>query len=553
MSISQRKYELANKLYEEEEYSKALKMILPITEGDNNQRLKAKANLLIGKILIKTENYKGALNYLRESLLLLNVKIDVFDNMVVKDLSLIKADNYLHMSAAFFREKRKDSALYYLKELIGIESINKDVVKLKGDAYSNLAAVYINDSENLDQAKIYLEKAIGIHERFDNKILLAGDYSNLASIYVQRKEYQEAKVLYKEALKFLENETTNRAIDYKELLYDNLAWSLYNLKDYTAYEYVTKSYDIRDSLNDNKLKAELKKIELRHNIDLIRKEEENKRLRLERNTWLIGVIGVLVSLLLLYLANLYKLKQKDLNLQLSKSELEQQRNLEKLKSESQVKILNAALDGKETERKQIAETLHDNVSALLSSANMHLQASQKQFGKETPIEIQKTQEIILEASQKIRDLSHNLVSSVLLKFGLGYAIKDAAKKYSNSEIKIHTAITNIDRYSQDFEIKIFNIVQELINNILKHSKATNAYITIEEENSKLLIIVKDNGLGFENNGENTVGIGLNQIQARIHIMKGTFVIESSIKQGTKAMIEVPYVKRDESNFASLIL
>ena len=251
----------------------------------------------------------------------------------------------------------------------------------------------------------------------------------------------------------------------------------------------------------------------------------------------------------MYLANLYKLRQRNLSLKLSQNELRQQRRLERLNSQAQVKILNATLDGKETERKQIAEILHDNVSALLSSANMHLEATQKQYGDNIPEELQKTQQIITEASEKIRDLSHNLVSSILLKFGLEYAIKDVAKKFSNSEIKISTAISNVYRYSQDFEIKVFNIIQELVNNILKHSNAKNAYIMLEEELDAINLIVKDDGDGFDQKSDEDAGIGLNQIKARIKMMNGNFLIESSKGNGTKVIVSIPVIRNQEMALA----
>jgi len=145
-------------------------------------------------------------------------------------------------------------------------------------------------------------------------------------------------------------------------------------------------------------------------------------------------------------------------------------------------------------------------------------------------------------------LSHNLISSVLLKFGLEYALKDAAVKYSNSTIKIYTAIADLNRYEQDFEIKIFNIIQELVNNILKHSKASTAYIAVDEEDEGLLIIVKDNGIGLKNKGEENKGIGLHQIQGRIQTMKGTFDIDSSKNTGTKITLKIPVVKRELTTF-----
>ena len=85
--------------------------------------------------------------------------------------------------------------------------------------------------------------------------------------------------------------------------------------------------------------------------------------------------GLIIIITLLYVLNFYKLRQKNLRLKLSQTQLVQNQNLEKIKSESQVRILNATIDGKESERKQIAETLHDSVSAFLSSANLHLQGN----------------------------------------------------------------------------------------------------------------------------------------------------------------------------------
>ncbi|CAM1343952.1 tetratricopeptide repeat-containing sensor histidine kinase [Tenacibaculum amylolyticum] len=538
--ITIRKYELAKINYEQEKYTKALKLILPLIDKDiKDPEFKVKINILAGKIFRKAGDLSKALMHLKKSLKLNEEKFEDFKG----DSQFLLADNYLQLSLVFKKLKKIDSSKYFLNELINLNSINDTVQSLKGTAFMNLGNMQAVEG-NLNEAEKNMLKSIKIKTNLknDNMELVLG-YMNLANLYVERKQFNKGKEIYGKALTYLKNDKSLMALGYKEILYDNIAWALYNLKDYKAYEFVTDSYAIRDSLNTNKLKKDLKRIEAEHNVDIVKKAEEVKRLQLERKTWIIGITGVLVSLLFLYLANLYKLRQRNLSLKLSQNELKQQRKLERLKSQSQVKILNATIDGKETERKQIAEILHDNVSALLSSASMHLQASQKQFNGHTPLEIAKTQEIINEASQKIRDLSHNLMSSILLKFGLEYAVKDAAKKFSNSSIKINTAIHNVYRYSQDYEIKIFNIIQELINNILKHSSAKNAYIIMEEEEETMNIIVKDDGVGFKNKKEGEKGVGLNQIKARIHMMNGTFLIESSKGQGTKAIIKIPVVRK----------
>ena len=186
---------------------------------------------------------------------------------------------------------------------------------------------------------------------------------------------------------------------------------------------------------------------------------------------------------------------------------------------------------------------------MLSSATLHLQATRKQFNGETPIEIDKTQQIITEASQKIRDLSHTLVSSVLLKFGLNYALKDMAEKYSNSEITIHTDLKNLRRYQQGFEIKVHNIIQEFVNNVLKHSKAKNATVSLEEKDNKLFLRIQDDGQGFNvNEASNKDGLGINQIDARIQVMKGKFVIESEPNKGTTIIVELPIVEKESISY-----
>ena len=562
VSINQRDYELAKIFFEEGKYSNALKKILPLAGRKfQDKTLELKVNLLAGRVLERlgdpreiyeleiskkfNENTIRGVFYLKKALKIAEeLKAGYLEEAGLKDSEYndYKSEAYLALSSIYLYKKENDSSRIYLEKLIQIESINRNVELRKGLAYTNLGKVFYIEKNFSEAEKMFL-KSVEINKLFKNDISTALALNNLASIYIINEDFVKAKKFYQEALSYIEDKNTTRATERKEMIFDNLAWALYNLKDYKAYEYVTKSYDIRDSLKELGQQNKYAEIQALYDVKVVEQREQMKIERQERKTWIIGVTGILVSLLLLYLANLYKLRQRSLSLKLSQSELEQQRNLERLKSQSQVKILNATIDGKETERKQIAEILHDNVSALLSSASMHLQASQKQF-KDTavPIELAKTQEIIAEASLKIRDLSHNLMSSVLLKFGLEYAVKDVAKKFSNSSIKINTAIHNVYRYSQDYEIKIFNVIQELINNILKHSHAKNAYIIMEEEDDSLNIIVKDDGVGFKNKSEEDKGVGINQIKARIHMMNGSFLIESSQGMGTKAIINIPVVR-----------
>jgi len=125
-----------------------------------------------------------------------------------------------------------------------------------------------------------------------------------------------------------------------------------------------------------------------------------------------------------------------------------------------------------------------------------------------------------------------------------------AEKYSNSQLDIEYNTKNVKRYDQDFEIKLHNIIQELINNTIKHSRASNASIHIEDVDDKIKIYIKDNGKGFDKQLiKNKNGLGINQINARIHMMKGEFNIESENNSGTSITIELPVFRRETLSFS----
>ena len=332
-------------------------------------------------------------------------------------------------------------------------------------------------------------------------------------------------------------------------MYFNLAYNLYKLKDYEAYQYQEKSYLIKDKLRDKEIRKIIEELGFKYDFDtrekLLQKNQEVKLLKEKGKVRDLVTIGVSAIVIFIFIIGFSMMRQKNLHLKLSRTELLQEQKIEKIKSESQVRILNAAIDGKETERKDIAETLHDNVSALLSSASLHLQATRKQFNGEAPIEIEKTQQIINEAAEKIRNLSHTLISSVLLKFGLKYAIKEMAEKYTNSELQIDTDLKNLRRYHQSFEIKTYNIIQEFINNIIKHSEANNALIKMNEKDDKILLTITDNGIGFDKTKIGSKkGMGISQIEARIQMMQGHFQIDSKKGNGTKITIELPIQEKE---------
>ncbi len=572
-SINQLTYDSILGSFKEEDYNVALKKALKFRDKytqEKNHVWAYKYSKIVGEIYEKTNEYSRALENYKNSLEILRLLNLDKNNSSIGDFDL--ADTFLKIGGSYFKlsrsiiisedldyldsikvRKRKnnylDSAKIYFEEVEKIPNLNNKIDNIKAKVFTNLSGIYEQDSA-FANAEYYVLKAIAIHKDNNNKLSEAKALNNLGNIYLSQENYEKSKEIYANALELIKNDDNPNTYNTKASLYSNLAWAMRKLEEFEAYDFQEKSYEIQGTLRLKEYNRIVEKVTQEYNFeskrDLFLEQEEVKRLKEQRVFWAIGIVALLVILCLAYIIRVKKLKEQNLELELAQTELLQNKKIDQLKSETQVRILNATIDGKESERKQIAETLHDSVSALLSSANLHLQATKKQFNGSTPLEVHKTQEIIQEASHKIRDLSHNLVSSVLLKFGLNYAVKDVAEKFSNSELQIDTDIKNIKRYHQNFEIKVYNIIHEFINNILKHSKAKNAFIKLHEIDNNLFIEISDDGLGFDKTKiSQKDGLGINQIDARIQMMKGDFLIDSSLNNGTKISIKLPIVPKEK--------
>ncbi|PAM94812.1 histidine kinase [Flavobacterium sp. IR1] len=262
-------------------------------------------------------------------------------------------------------------------------------------------------------------------------------------------------------------------------------------------------------------------------LQIVKQEKHERKL-------VVSLFVILVILLCILIFFVYE-----------NNELKRKNKQKDIKQKLQLNIINSGIDGQESERKKIASFLHDNVNSLLSSVGLHLNVFVAQNNIKS-VEILKAKTILEEVHDRLRDMSHELIPTLLVRFGLVYALEDLCEKNSNSSIHFEF-ISNVStekRYNEKFEIKIYFIVTELFNNIIKHSGATEASIKINQTNSRLIITIKDNGKGFHteklSRGE---GFGLNRIRARIKKLKGSFIIISKMieKTGTSVKIKVPTV------------
>ncbi|SNC59816.1 PAS domain S-box-containing protein [Hymenobacter gelipurpurascens] len=204
----------------------------------------------------------------------------------------------------------------------------------------------------------------------------------------------------------------------------------------------------------------------------------------------------------------------------------------RLKLRQQKEVLDAILTAQEDERRRIAEALHNGVGQLLYAIKLHL---------ENTAELPRTNAglaLLDEAIRATRGISFELTPGVLEDFGLETALKELVKRIPKPPIRLHCDIPrNLPRTIQ---VALYRIVQELLNNIMKHAKAGEVFVYLEQVDQQLHLSVEDDGIGFEYQQTTpSKGIGLSSIRNRVELLNGHFTIQSRPGHGTIVTIQVP--------------
>jgi len=522
-------------------------------------------------VLMRKGNYEKSLIQSRRALTLA---------ILYKDNKLI-ASCYNTIAANFDQLSEYDKAFfYYTKGLMYADKTNDD--ELKNWLNNNLGNIYCFDKKEYQKGIYHYKKSLEYSIKIKDSAQIVFTNLNLAWAYFDIGQYKQGlphlQYINKHHRKHGTTSTivvlnmlngmyhsylndVDKATDYfnnaillgntgnekTDLSYSHLEFSKFLFKNNNykeAYTNLALYNAITEELNDaekfskaniaginlqiDEYKREIDKIEIEYRTKeqiLLQEQSKNKKI-------LVVLIVALIMLFFLFYFYIQNAKLKHNN------------KLKDFQSTIQENIINATINGQEVERKKIAAFLHDNISALLSSAGMHLFAHISQNPPSSQ-EIIKTKAILENAHDQVRDLSHELMPSLLAQFGLFEALDDLCEKKSNSILHFmySSALDRATRYDQDFEMKIYFIIMELLNNITKHSNAEHAKINLAESKGQLKIVILDNGKGFDTNEFNVLeGFGLNQIKARIKNLKGSIDIHSKINSGTTIKLIVPIVQ-----------
>ncbi|MDZ7899678.1 MAG: sensor histidine kinase [Arcicella sp.] len=217
-------------------------------------------------------------------------------------------------------------------------------------------------------------------------------------------------------------------------------------------------------------------------------------------------------------------------------------DVEKMKVRHQLNLFQSSIDAMEDERRRVSRDLHDEIGAALSV--LRLQVGQMNTDKD--FDSENTQNLIVASKQlidntieNVRRISNDMLPSGLEEFGLKYAIEMLCDKIENaSKLVINLNIGQLQRMDKRLELSLYRILQELLNNTLKHANATEANINFNTDNQQLTVYYQDNGQGFDLEKLSKRGLGLKNIESRVSMIHGQLEYLTNLEKGMGVRLTV---------------
>jgi two-component system, NarL family, sensor kinase len=203
--------------------------------------------------------------------------------------------------------------------------------------------------------------------------------------------------------------------------------------------------------------------------------------------------------------------------------------------------IDAEITTLEAERKRIASDLHDDLGPLLSAVKLQVN-SLDTSSTEDQLLIKKASANMDTILTKIREIANNLVPTVLLRKGLITALQNFIDDINMSgKLKIHSQFSEVPRLPTAIGIHLYRMVQEILNNTIKHSGAEVCTIMFKLEQDKLVVTIKDDGKGFNYQylSRTSLGLGLQNILSRVELLKGELFIDTRPGHGVQYQVEIP--------------
>lgn len=404
-----------------------------------------------------------------------------------------------------------------------------------------MSAMYYYNTKQYQKAIDYYTLCLNFAKKYNFTEGIGNNFLNISANEAELKRPKLAAAHLDSSAKYLNYSAISVA---KQMYFENYAEVYKQLGNFTkAFAYKDSVGVIKDSLYQADNIRQLQYRQARYNYEKKQNEvaqlEADKKVQeltiRQKNTlnyiFLGGALAVLIVSLLAY--RNYRQKQK----------LQQQRIAE-LETQQQLTAAEAVLKGEEQERTRLAKDLHDGLGGMLSGIKYSFNTMKGNLvmTPENAQAFERSMDMLDSSIREMRRVAHNMMPEALVKFGLDTALKDFCAHINQSgALQINYQSIGLDnaRIDQTVAITIYRIVQELINNTLKHAGATNAIVQVTKSDGQLAVTVEDDGKGFDTAIlQSAKGIGWSNIQSRVDFLKGKLDVNAQPGKGTSVLIEL---------------
>ena len=436
---------------------------------------------------------------------------------------------YNNIAVCYGASGKLDSARYYIEKGINASLRNNDNQSL-ANAYFILGKIYA-DAGRYDLAVEQYLKARPYREKVGNPMFVVSDLYSIADLYARMKNYRKGIEAAKEALALAEKYNLQMKFDWTFL---SLAENYEGLGDYqNASKYYRLWAISKDTIYKNASASAIAEMQTRYETE---KKEQLLKLQdaqLAEQTARLGRTNIIIAALTITIISIVVI------FLLLRSRQRRKRELSLREAQ-----IYATIESQETERRRFAQDLHDGMGQLISALRLALH----RIHTDTPLEervhvVSKAETLLTDMHTEIRSIAFNLMPQTLVQSGLVPALKEMAHRLNDSG-KIALRIKSFDvpeRLEGLFEISLYRIIQEWVNNVLKYAEAFVVEIQMVGYEDEITLTIEDDGKGFDVMLlESGAGNGWKNIRSRTNLIKATLEIDSVPgRKGSTLIVRTP--------------
>jgi two-component system NarL family sensor kinase len=477
---------------------------------------------------------------LKENKLMLQVARESYNFALATGDSLEIANAAISMGSALNLNNQPDSSEFYLQQSLQIaESIQNDNVLFY--ALFDLADALLKSGKP-EAGLPYARRAHDVAVKSESLYLQSGANLLLGRILTKTGANNDAIYALNKGLQLA---TEIDAAEQRLLILEAFAdfYEEKNLPD-KSLPYRKAWIALNDSIFNTEKSRQISELHTLYELEEKEQQIENEKLISQKKDEKIRTrnlqVGIALSLALLAASLgwfVWKAQRNKRKMAEQDAIILQQKNDSLLKEQNAIQ-LKSLIDGQEEERKRLAQELHDGLGGYLTS--VHLKAQQLATNTADSELIQEVTEMVSTAGKEMRKISHALAPEGLMRLGLVAALQQYTAKISTSTCTISFETHGEPWSSADFsELSVYRIVQELINNVLKHASASEGFVSLSFLPHELSLVVEDNGKGFDTNSAESDGHGLQNLRARLTYLNATIDVVSKPGKGSSFTITIP--------------